>query len=235
MTPRLAIALCVLLAMAAVGFGYALLRRAFARREVLLEEIALAVAWVFLVGGFVWLAAFLSGSSLLGFDAPWTWLAASHFAAAGFGALTITALACRTVSGARALGTLRVLLAAHPIAYLVTAAGISGARYCDELGAAIYELIFVAQLCAVVFGGPYRISRGPRRLLLLALCVPVWTLVPALTWAWGHPMFDLTGMIRYHGLVNAIGHAGFGLAAFAWGRPSARSPLRTAARRPVQT
>jgi hypothetical protein len=75
----------------AVGIGCILLRRAFARAELLPEELALAVAWVFLVGSFVWLKAFVSGSTLLGFGAPWTWIAASHFAAAGFGALTVTA------------------------------------------------------------------------------------------------------------------------------------------------
>jgi hypothetical protein len=140
--------------------GVALLRRALARTVLLPEEVALAAAWVFVVGSLVWLRAFLSGSTLLGFGAPLTWLAASHFAAAGFGALTITALTCRVVSDARALKVLRVLLVAHPAAYLVTAAGISGFRYCDELGATGYELIFVTQLAAYVVGRPARLGLG---------------------------------------------------------------------------
>lgn len=200
------------------------------RREVLPEEVALAVAWVFVVGSFVWLAAFLSDSTLLGFGAPWTWLAAAHFAAAGAGALTVTALTCRIVSDPCALAMLRVLLVVHPVAYLVTAAGISGLPYCDELGTVAYMLIFGAQLGGVAFGRPDRIARGPRRLLVVALCVPVATLVPALAWAWGSPMLNLEGMVRYHGLVNAVGHVGLGLAAFGWGRPSARSPIRGVAR-----
>ena len=209
----------------AITIGSILLRRAFARRELLPEEVALAAAWVFVVGSFDWLGAFLSGSTLLGFGVPWTWLAAAHFAAAGFGALTVTALTCRIVSGGRSLEVLRSLLLAHPAAYLVTAAGISGWPYCDELGAVSYELIFVAQLGAVLFGRADRIARGPRLLLLLALIVPVGTLVPALAWAWGDPILDLDGMIRYHGLVNAIGHVGLGLVALAWGRPQAHSPI----------
>lgn len=120
----------------AVLSGLVLLRRAFARVRVLPEEVALAAAWVFAVGSLVWLHAFLGNSTLLGFGAPWTWLAASHFAVAGFGALTVTALTCRVVGNARALWVLRALLLAHPVAYLVTAAGISGFTYCDELGAA---------------------------------------------------------------------------------------------------
>jgi hypothetical protein len=215
----------------AVAMGWILLRRAFARPELLSEEVALAGAWVFVVGSFVWLAVFLNGSTLLGFGAPWTWITASHFAAAGFGALTVTALTCRVVSDTRSLTILRVLLAAHPVAYLVTAAGILGFPYCDELGAASYELIFITQLGAFVFGRPDRIARGPRRLLVLALIVPVGTLLPALAWAWGRPMFDLTGMVRYHGLVSTIGHVGLGLTAFAWGRPQSHSPIHSVGHR----
>jgi len=225
MTHTTAIALVVGPILLAIAIGGALLRRALAREERLPEEVALAVAWVFVVGSFVWLAAFLSDSTLLGFGRPWTWLAASHFAAAGFGALTVTALTCRIVSGGRPLHTLRVLLFAHPVAYLVTAAGVSGLPYCDELGAATYELIFVTQLGAVVIGRPNRIARGPRLLAVLALIVPVGTLVPALAWAWGDPVLDFGGMVRYHGLMNAIGHVGLALVAFAWGRPQAHSRI----------
>ncbi len=210
----------------AIAVGCVLLRRAFARPQLLPEEIALAGAWVYIVGSFVWLGAFLSDSTLLGFGPPWTWLTAAHFASAGFGALTVTALSCRVVSNRRALRILRTLLIMHPIAYLVTAAGITGIRYCNELGAASYELIFIIQLAAVVLGQPNRMARGPRLLVVLALCVPVATLVPALAWAWGRPIFDLAGMVRYHGIVNAIGHVVLGLAAFVWGRPPSHSTLQ---------
>jgi YndJ-like protein len=125
LTITAAIALCAPLALVAIGVGITLLRRAFARRELLPEEFALAGAWVFLVGSVLWLGVFLSDSSLLGFYAPWTWLTASHFAAAGFGALTVTALACRTVANARARRVLRVLLVVHPVVYLITAIPIA--------------------------------------------------------------------------------------------------------------
>jgi hypothetical protein len=217
----------------AVATGCALLRRAFARAELLSEEVALAVAWVFVAGSLVWLRAFVRETTLLGFAAPWTWLAASHSAAAGFGALTVTALTCRVVSTARGLRTLRILLVAHPVAYLVTVAGINGFPYCNELGAASYELIFIIQLSAFAFGRPDRMARGPRYLVALALLVPVVTLVFAIAWAWRRPIFDLTGMVRYHGLTNAIGHVGLGMAAFGWGRPQAHSPIRAVAQRSV--
>lgn len=231
MTHTTVIALLSAPVLFAVAFGCVLLRRAFAREKLLPEEIALAAAWVYVVGSLVWLGVFLSGSTLLGFGAPWSWLAAAHFAAAGFGALTVTALSCRAVSDRRALRILRILLVAHPITYLVTAAGIYGFRYCDELGAAGYELIFVIQLVAFVLGRPDRMARGTRLLVVLALAVPVATLIPAITWAWGRPVLDMTGMVRYHGLVNAIGHVGLGLAAFTWGRPPSHSIIRETAHR----
>ena len=212
-------------ALAAVVIGSVLLRRAFVRTAVLPEEVMLAVAWVFAVGSLVWLEVYLSGSTLLGFSAPWTWLAAAHFAAAGFGALTVTALCCRAVSNGPALRVLRALLFVHPVAYLVVAAGISDVPYCDEIGASLYAGLFAAQLGAAVLGGADRLAAGPRWLLLLALAVPLWTIVPALAWAWGVPLFDLGGMVRYHGLVNAVGHVGLGLVAFWWGRPPAHANL----------
>jgi hypothetical protein len=226
MVPGIAVGSGILLA---VATGVFLLRRAFARAELLPEEVALAAAWVFVVGSLVWLEAFLSGRTLLGFGAPWTWITASHFVTAGFGAITVTALTCRAVSDTRALRTLRFLLGTHPVVYLVTAAGISGWPYGDELGATGYALIFIVQLVAFLFGRPDRMARGPRSLATLALTVPVGTVVPALAWAWGRPMFDLFEMVHYHGIVNAVGHVGVGLAAFAWGRPDAHSALRTVA------
>lgn len=228
MTPTAVVALLTVPVLLAITVGCTLLRRALARQEVLPEEIALAAAWIFIVGSLVWLGVFLSGSTLLGFGAPWTWITAAHFAFAGFGALTITAFSCRLVSIRRALRILRILLIAHPIAYLVTAAGILGYRYCDEVGAVGYALIFATQLGAVVLGRPNRIARVPLFLVVFALTIPLATMVPALAWAWGSPIFDVAGMVRYHGIVNAIGHVGLGLFAFAWGRVPARSVIKGA-------
>lgn len=122
---------CGLFGLLSLAIGAALLRLALARSQTLPEELALAAAWGYFAGSAVWLAAFLSDSQLLGFGAPLTWLAASHFAVAGFGALTVTALACRVVSDRRALTLLRALLLLHPISYLTIAAGISGVRFYD--------------------------------------------------------------------------------------------------------
>jgi hypothetical protein len=220
--PMTVAALLALPALLGIVLGCILLKRAFESPNLLPEEIALAVAYVFLVGSLVWLGAFLSRSTILGFGSPWTWITAAHFAFAGFGALTITALSCRVVADKHALRILRFLLVAHPITYLITAAGISGFPYCNELGAVGYQLIFTIQFVAVVFGRPTRIPRLSRFLLLLALAVPVVAVVPAMAWAWGRPILDIVGMIRYHGVANAIGHVGLGFIAFSWGRPPAQ-------------
>jgi len=226
MTSSVVVAVLAVPALLAVTAGCVLLMRAFARVKLLPEELALAVAWVFMVGGLVWLGVYLTESTLFGFGAPWSWLAAAHFAAAGFGALTVTALCCRVVSDPRALWILRTLLVVHPVAYLVAAGGIMGFRYSDEISAVAYEVIFVTQLAAVAFGRPDRMARGPRAVLFLALCVPVATLVPALAWAFQRPIFHLEAMIRYHGLVNAIGHVGLGLTALLWGRPPSHAAMK---------
>lgn len=226
MTLATVIAILALPLFLAVSIGCVLLRRAFARPKVLPEEIALAAAWIFVVGSLVWFGVFLKGATLLGFGTPWTWITAAHFAFAGYGALTVTALSCRIVTSSKALKILRLLLIAHPIAYLVTAAGIIGFRYCDEVASAGYALIFVTQLGSVIFGQPTRIARAPLSLLVLALIVPVATVVPAFAWAWGKPFFDLGDMVRYHGITNAIGHVGLGLFAFILGRPQSHSVIR---------
>ena len=226
MTLSAVIAILALPVLFAVLIGCVLLRRAFARPRILPEEIALAAAWMFVVGSLVWFGAFLKGSTLLGFSAPWTWITGAHFAFAGYGALTVTALSCRVVVSSKALRILRILLIAHPITYSVTAAGILGYRFCDEVASTSYALIFVTQLSSVLFGQPTRMKRGPLVLLVLALIVPIATMAPALAWAWGRPIFDMSGMIQYHGILNAIGHVGLGLFAFAWGRPQSHSTIR---------
>ncbi len=208
---------------AAVYIGLILLRRAFSYSEKLPEEFALAVAWVFVVGGLFWLGVYFSDSIFLGFGVPWTWLAAAHFIFAGYGALTITAMTCRVISSKLAQRWIRVLIFIHPVSYLITAGGILGYPYCDELGATGYAFIFITQLGAFFFGKPNRMSKGPLVLFAISLIVPLGTIIPALSWAWGSPIFGIYDMVRYHGVANAIGHVCLGLTAFGWGRPKAHS------------
>lgn len=96
-------------------------------------------------------------------------------------------------------------------------------------------LIAVGVGCVLLrraFSRENRMAAGVRWLVAVALVVPVVTVIPAIAWAWGRPILDMSAMIRYHGLVNAIGHVGLGLAAFAWGRPPSHSAIRGKVHRP---
>ncbi len=222
-----AVALLILPVLGALAMFVLQAIRALRRSVLALEDLMLALAWVFPMGAAFWIEAWLTDSSRLGFGAPWTWLTASHFMAAGFGALSVSAWMARTIPNGRARAVMHGVLLVHPVAFACVAAGLTGVPLLDEVGAAAYGGLFVAQ--AVLYGVAAR-PRGPlpaRLLLGLALWVPVVTLVPAIGWAWGHPLLSMDEMVRYHGLVNAVGHAGLGLAALSWLRPPRRrGPLQ---------
>ncbi len=220
--------LVVLVSLAVVG-GLVRLRDALARPVILAEEVALAVACAFVAGGAVWLRAGLTESTFLGFGAPWTWLTAAHFAVAGYGALTISALSARLIRSGWSRRVMHAVLVLHPITFAFVAAGITGLPYVDRIGAVGYLVLFVVQVGAVgaaavrapvgarhAAGLPRAVGVG---MLLVSLTVPVVTVLPAVAWALGSPFWDLDGMIRYHGIASALGHAVLGLAAMAILRP----------------
>jgi hypothetical protein len=64
------IAILVVPVVLAIVIGSILLKKALTKPVILPEEIALPVAWFFIVGSLVWLGVFLSESTLLGFGAP---------------------------------------------------------------------------------------------------------------------------------------------------------------------
>jgi hypothetical protein len=216
--------LLVVPALACLLAGGYLLREALRRPVLLVEDIALALAWLFPLGGLIWLEAYLTGSTLFGFGPPWTWLTAAHFGAAGFGALSVSAWLVRTLPARAPRRVLQALLFVHPVAFACVVAGIAGASYFDRAGALAFGLLFAVQASVYCLasrpGGPLVV----RLLLGLALWVPVVTIVPAVSWAFGRPLWNLDEMISFHGLVNAIGHVGVALAALAWLRPARRLP-----------
>ncbi|RME22901.1 MAG: hypothetical protein D6798_14675 [Deltaproteobacteria bacterium] len=204
-----------------------LFRRAVRRPRLLPEELALAAAFLAVPVGAVWLWAWGTDRTLLGFGAPWTWLTAAHLHVAGCGSLVLTALTCRLLPAGRGLAVVRGLLLLHPAAFATVALGILGQPGAELAGAALYLLLYGAQLAVTAVGLRDRLRGrdGPAVLLLLvALLVPVFTVLPGLRWAAAAPLWDLAGMVRHHGLPNAIGHLGLGLAAMAWLRPAPRAP-----------
>jgi hypothetical protein len=222
------IAILALPAFALVVAGCWLLRELARRPLLLLEDLALVVSVFFGLGSLVWLEAYLAGATLFGFAAPWTWLTAAHFAVAGGGALALSSLLVRVLPTNRSRRVVQGLLLLHPLAFALTAAGIQGVPGLDEIGALAYALLFVTQALAFVFAFPSEGPRAARLALGLALLVPVITALPAFTWAWGLTAWDLDEMIRYHGVLNAAGHVGLGLAAILWLKPSRRLPRLSA-------
>lgn len=197
-----------------VWLGARALRRALPLRLARAPELGLALAWGWAVGGAVWLLVGASGGSLLGFRGTWAWLTAAHFHAAGFAAVSITALVVRhTGHGAW-------LLPAHIVAFGLIAAGITGSHRLEQLGTVAYLLLFGAQLLLALRGGLHRKRGGV--LALVTLAVPLATLTLAADWSLGARRLDLVGMAWLHGLVNALGHAVLGVLAL--GRLTQETP-----------
>ena len=195
-------AFAVLHLIVAAGLGGALaLRIRAGLPELRIWELGLLVGLVFLGAGGTWLLVYGTGSSLLGFSGGWALLASAHGHAAGFGALTITALIARLAPG-RLTTT---LVALHPLGFGLVAGGITGLPGLELAGTVVYVTIFVVQ-----FGVVLRLRRP---LLTIACAVPLVTLTLALNWALGFRQLDLFQMAWFHGLVNATGHVGLGAVA----------------------
>lgn len=201
--------LCGLLAVRALD-------RALRRTRLRAAELGLALAWAWALGGGVWLLVGASDGSLLGFRGTWAWLTAAHFHAAGFAAVSLTALLVR------ATGRGAWLLAAHPVAFGLIAAGITGSHRLEQLGTLAYLALFGAQFLMALRSGLHRRRGGV--LALVALGLPLLTLMLAADWSMGARRLDLAGMAWLHGLTNAGGHGILGLLAFGLMAPEAAAP-----------
>lgn len=187
-------------------FGVRALPRALSRPRLHASEVGLAAAWIWAVGGGVWLTVYASGGALLGFGDLWALLTAAHFHAAGFAAVSITALLVRAV------GRGAWLLLLHPVAFACVAAGLAGTPALERVGTVLYLALFGAQWLVAVQDRLWRRRGG--WLAMLALTVPAVTLALAADWALGARRLDIEQMVWAHGLVNAIGHGILGLLAF---------------------
>ncbi len=198
-----------------VVVGFQALQRALSRPILQASEAALALAWVWVVGGGVWLYVYAANTSLLGFSGRWALLTAAHFHAAGFAAISLTSLIVRATDRGR------WLLVIHPIVFALVAAGLTGMRALEQIGTVGYIVLFVAQW-VVALGARLARRRGGV-IVLLALTVPVGALCLAFDWALGGRHLDLGQMAWMHGVVNALGHGVLGLLGFGRMQASPRS------------
>ncbi len=208
--------LAALYILGAIALGLRALPRALSRPLLQASEVGLAGAWIGVVGGGIWLATAASGGTLRGFGGTWALLTAAHFHAAGFAAVAVTALLVR------ALGRGGWLLAAHPVAFALVAAGIDGAPALEKAGTVAYMALFAAQWMLAVQARIWRRRGG--LVTGLALTVPLVTLSLAADWALGARRFDLQQMAWLHGLSNAVGHGLLGLVGLGLMAPRPRTP-----------
>ncbi|HEY8599233.1 MAG TPA: YndJ family transporter [Thermomicrobiales bacterium] len=199
---------------ALVGLG-----RFWGHRFARAEEVAIDAGLGSLVVGGGWLCASRAGLPLGGFSEPIVSLTAAHFHYAGFGALLLAGLAGRHWPVAPALPRrlLRLIVAGIIAAIPLVALAISDLL--PEPPGAFLLTVCLLALSGVVatlvrrLGSP--VARGLLLVSALAPLLPM-ALACAYTLRDPFPMIGLTIplMVRFHGLVNAIGFVLCGLLAW---------------------
>ncbi len=190
-----------------VVLGVSAVGRALNRPVVSAAELGLAMAWVWVVGGGAWLLVWASRGAFLGFSDRWALLTAAHFHAAGFGAVSVTALVIR------ATGRGAWLLGVHAVAFVLVAVGLTGPMWMQQAGAIGYLVLFTIQFGYVTHARIHREPGGVR--VNLATAVPIATLLIATEWAFGGRRLNLDSMAWLHGCTNAVGHGLLALWGFA--------------------
>ena len=220
-TASLYAAACV--AVAAIG------ARRFARRSRFrLEETALDLGHAYLVVGGAWAFAYVNDLTVMGFGGLQSLLTAAHFHYAGFGACVVAGLVGRALPSrgrVRALYVPATLGMMSGVALL--AAGIAAWPPLERAAAWVVaaSLVSLGLLVAGLAAGS-----GPGLARALLALAGLSTLFSGAMAAW----FSATGfaragyeelstMVAWHGLVNALGFVGLGLLGLRLLRPPSRA------------
>lgn len=213
-------------AAALVWLGFTLLAalhgltRAFgAGRRI--EELCIAVGFMYLAVGGVWFVLWRSDIPIMGFGEHVPLLTAIHFHFAGFASPILVGFVGREVRAANTplwpiyvgAGSLVIVGPA------LVAFGIAGIRIIESPAAAILATgtatVAVVALATVV----RRVPDLRARMLLAASCVAaIFAMTLALLYAVGNPLgisaLGLEDMARWHGSLNALGYVLCGLLAW---------------------
>jgi hypothetical protein len=183
-----------------------------------LALVPVVVAWGWLPVAAAWFAASRAGVAPLGFGEPITLLTAAHFHVAGFG---LSVLASTTASrlGRRRLGRLAwaawALVTVGPVC---VAAGFTVDEPALNMVGAFIVATGVFALCPCIIGATNGARALARRAGRAAAVVPLVPMVLAVAYGLGPvlgtPAPSIELMVRAHGIVNALGFVGLGLAAF---------------------
>jgi hypothetical protein len=176
------------------------------------------VAWGWLPVAAGWFAASRAGVAPLGFGEPITLLTAAHFHVAGFG-LSVLASTTAQRLGRRRLGRLAwtawALVTVGPVC---VATGFTVDEPVLNMIGAFVVAIGVFALCPGLIAATAGAPRAPRWAGRMAAVVPLVPMVLAVAYSlgpvFGTPAPSIELMVRAHGIVNALGFVGLGLAAF---------------------
>lgn len=212
----LATVLVVPLALCAGAWGLAsLLRWWSGSRRVL--QLADPAAFAYLGVGTVWLAADRLALEPAGFAPPFVQLTAVHFIYAGFASTLLASLTRRRLGGRapRSTAAAVVLIVAGPP---LVALGFTALDVLLTVGAVVLMagLYLVAGLWWFVLAPT--VGSMPRWALRVAALAVLAGMVLAVHWAagatFGFRSLSIPTMASTHGVLNAVGFVGFGLAAW---------------------
>lgn len=202
--------------------------RLLTRSRLSLPELAIDVSLMLLPGAAVWLMVYRGEWILGGFGGLAAVLTAAHFHAAGFGTLVMTGMLGRGLAEARlprARKIHAVITVALLLAFPLLAAGIAtGIRAIEVSGAGLY-VVALPVLAMLQIAAAIHLRERPAGLRVLlglsAGCLLLGTVFAgrfAVQGFYGAAV-PIATMLRFHGLVNALGFLGLGLLAWSHLRP----------------
>jgi hypothetical protein len=202
--------------------------RLLTRSRLSLPELAIDVSLMLLPGAAVWLMVYRGEWILGGFGGLAAVLTAAHFHAAGFGTLLMTGMLGRGLAEAklpRARKIHAVTTVALLLAFPLLAGGIAtGIRGLELAGAGLY-VVALPVLAMLQIAAAVHLRDRPAGLRVL-LGLSAGCLMMATVFAGRFAMQGFYGaavpiatMLRFHGLINALGFLGLGLLAWSHLRP----------------
>jgi hypothetical protein len=201
------------------------------------SRLGLALGWLLLPVGAVWLTMARAGIAPLGLSSLLVSLTAAHFHVAGLATLTLLSVAAAHTAADWSRRALTVAVALAALAIALVALGITLApeaaegraseagvgQWISRLGAITYVVVLVLHAAAIALDVGPRLAVLPRALVTLGALAPLAAIALAVAYTFGAITLDT--MIGWHGPLNAYGFAGLSLLGWTLAgdhRPAAR-------------
>jgi YndJ-like protein len=198
---------------------HGLTRALGARRRI--EELSIAVGFMYLAVGGVWFVLWRSGVSVMDFGEHVPLLTAIHFHYAGFASPILAGFVGRELHAANSrlwpiyVGAASLVI----VGPALVALGIAGVRTIEAPGAAVLAA-GTATVAFIALAVVLRRVRGvpARALLAVSSAAAIVAMTLAMLYAAGNPLgisaIVLEDMVRWHGSFNALGYVFCGLLAW---------------------